>query len=394
MAGVAGDDAEAVHSAAWRLVDVPGDLAPPRSGDLRRAGGHHQSRLSVSRSGADAADRRLGRHRPGAGAPRFGRGRGRGLRTGEPARRRCGRRGLRRRPCGARRRDVPQPVPQGRRGGVAGLYRDAGHQADPSGDRLRLYPSGRAGRGGRGRRQGRGLRRKAGPGDRRTLYRRRLSVEFRQFLLPRRRHARRAAGLPAGDRQRGGRGLRRRPSRPRLPRARQGIVRPRAQNLDRLRGDGAHRPCGGHSGRHRLERRRQLAGGLGPVGPRRERQFRARQGRRDGRPQCPHPFGRAPDHGARRRRRDRGDDGRRGAGAGRAAWRQGQATGRRAEDAANSRRRRSTAGSIVPGAITSRSTMASAIRSSASSSSPATSCRCRSIITAPSTGSWCAARPK
>ena len=60
---------------------------------------------------------------------------------------------------------------------------------------------GALGRGGGGRRQGRGFRRKAGSGDRRTLYRRRLSVEFRQFLLPRRRHARRTAGLRAGNRR-------------------------------------------------------------------------------------------------------------------------------------------------------------------------------------------------
>ena len=54
--------------------------------------------------------------------------------------------------------------------------------------------------------------------------------------------------------------------------------------------------------------------------------------------------------------------------------------------------RETTSRCIVPGAPISRSTMASATRSSASSSSRASGCRCRSTIIAPSTGSWCAAR--
>ena len=54
--------------------------------------------------------------------------------------------------------------------------------------------------------------------------------------------------------------------------------------------------------------------------------------------------------------------------------------------------RRATSRCIGPGAPINRSTMATATRSSASSSSRAGGCRCRSIITAPSTGSWSAAR--
>ena len=61
------------------------------------------------------------------------------------------------------------------------------------------------------------------------------------------------------------------------------------------------------------------------------------------------------------------------------------------------RRRRSSAISSAttgPGAITSRSTRASAIRSSASSSIPARACRCRNMPIAPSTGRLSRASPR
>ncbi len=150
------------------------------------------------------------------------------------------------------------------------------------GHRLWLYPSraGRRRRGGRG--QGRSLCRKAGPRHRRALYRARLFVELRQFLLPRRCDARRIAGLRTGNRQGRGRRLRQGQAGPRLSGARRRGVRQGAENLDRLRGHGADLPCGGDPGRYRLVGRRQLAGGLGAFGSRRQGQFRARPRRGDG----------------------------------------------------------------------------------------------------------------
>ena len=71
----------------------------------------------------------------------------------------------------------------------------------------------------------------------------------------------------------------------RLSRARRGRLRTSATEVDRLRGHGENPAGGADPGRHRLVGRRQLARGVGIVGPRRAWQFGARQWRRDGRAQ-------------------------------------------------------------------------------------------------------------
>ena len=77
----------------------------------------------------------------------------------------------------------------GRRRGPR-LYRNSGNQAERAGDRLRLYQDRQRGRGKRHGSQSRSLRRKARCRDGRDLRGRGALVERRQFLLPRRCHAR------------------------------------------------------------------------------------------------------------------------------------------------------------------------------------------------------------
>ena len=165
-------------------------------------------------------------------------------------------------------------------GGRAGLYRDARRQADGAGDRLRLYQDRQAGGARRGGAEGGGLRRKARRRHGGTLYRRELSLEFGQFLFPRRCDAGRIADLRPRHRGGGRRGGRESQARPQFRRARPRRLQPRAENLDRLRRHGAHRQGGGRAGRHRLVGRRQLGRGVGTVGPRRKWQFDARPWRR------------------------------------------------------------------------------------------------------------------
>ena len=139
--------------------------------------------------------------------PPAGRGRGRrgdggdraaaaGLRPGHrgcdrgraPTRPGCRGSGARRRPHHPRRAAVPRHLPcrpRGRRGRQDCHLR---HQADRAEDQLRLHP---AGRGDRQRRRacGQEFRREAGRRHRRPLRARRLSMEFRQLPVPRRRAA-------------------------------------------------------------------------------------------------------------------------------------------------------------------------------------------------------------
>ena len=89
----------------------------------------------------------------------------------------------------------------GRQGGGARRHRHARRQADGAGDRLRLYPSRR-----RSRRRRFAVDAFVEKPDRDTAERyvaERLSLELRQFLLPRRRDAGGIAGLRAGDGARG-----------------------------------------------------------------------------------------------------------------------------------------------------------------------------------------------
>ena len=114
---------------------------------------------------------------------------------------------------------------RGRRGGGR-LYRDARRHARRTGRRLWLYPAGRADRRGQGAARG-GFRREAQSRRRRALRRRGVSVEFRQFLLSRRRDARRIARARTGDGRGDGARARSRRRRPRIPRARSARPSPR-----------------------------------------------------------------------------------------------------------------------------------------------------------------------
>ena len=230
--------------------------------------------------------------------------------------------------------------------------------------------------------------------DRRALCRGRLSLEFRQFLLPRRRDAGGAAGLRARDGRGGRGGDRKGAARSRLPRARRRGVRQVAEEVDRLRRDGAHQARRRGARRHRLVGRRQLGRGLEAQRARRARQFDLRRRRRDGCRQCACPLDRPADRRRRREGRHRRHHAGRGAGDGARPGRQGQAAGRAPARRASGARRPSTSGCTGPGAITSRSTRARAIRSSASSSRRASGCRCSGTTIAPSTGSSSRAPPR
>ena len=86
-------------------------------------------------------------------------------------------------------------------------------------------------------------------------------------------------------------GGRRPHARPRFPAARGGAVRARAEEVDRLCGDGAHQARRRGSRRPRLVRRRQLERGLGRPRSRRRRQRDRRPGRHAGQPQQPGALG-------------------------------------------------------------------------------------------------------
>ena len=252
------------------------------------------------------------------------------------------------------------------RGGRARLYRHARRQADGAGDRLRLHPSRRGARRRRLRR--RGVRREARPRDRRALRRQRLSLELRQFLFPRRHDAGGVAGVRAGDGARRRRDRRRRQDRSRLPRARRRELRRLAEEIDRLRGDGAHQARRGGAGRHRLVGRRQLGRGVEAFRPRRRRQFVPRRGRLRHRFQeRPRALRRRADRAGRRQGRRRGDDAGRGAGARPRPGRQRQGGGRGAEGAQAARGDRAQAHVPALGLLPVDRPRRRAIRSSASS---------------------------
>ena len=181
----------------------------------------------------------------------------RGHRGRPPARPRRGGAGARRRPHHPRRAAVPRHLsrrPRSRRGRT---HRHLRHQADRAQDQLRLHPAGRGHRQERrARRQE--LRREAGCRDRRPLRPRRLSMEFRQLPVPRRRTAIRtwrlepaiAAAIEACGCQRH--------HRPWLPASGGGSFRARTNEIDRLCGDGKDRSRRRGGGRFPLVGHRQL----------------------------------------------------------------------------------------------------------------------------------------
>ncbi len=160
---------------------------------------HHQHRLPLRGRRAVARARHRGRHRARTDAARLrAGGRGRGDARGASAIRTpscwCSR------PIMSSASPTSFAPPAGRRPRAAaeGQIVTFGIAADPSGDQLRLHPSGRAAQRHRGAR-GRGLRRKARRGDRRRLRGGPLSLEQRQFPVSRRDHAGRDRAFRAGD---------------------------------------------------------------------------------------------------------------------------------------------------------------------------------------------------
>ena len=148
--------------------------------------------------------------------------------------------------------------------------------------------------------------------------------------------------------------------------------------------------CRRGAGCVRLVRCRLLACGVGIVRQGRSGQCGARRRGVRGFPQLQR-LDRQRAGRARRRRRSRGgcDAGCR-AGVAAKGRQRAEAPGRKAEDRRARGDRGSHSGFTGPGARINRSTMATVTRSSESSSSRAAGSRCRSIITARSTGSWCA----
>ena len=155
---------------------------------------------------------------------------------------------------------------------------------------------------GRRRVEGRGLRRKAQCRHGARNMSPKLSLEFRQFLFPRRCDAGRVAEFRAGHGG-SGRGSRRQGETGfEFSGPRQGSLREGAEKIDRLRGHGAHRQGRGRPRRHRLVGCRQLGGGLAIVGTRRQGQFDPGPRRRHECVKCSCPLRRTFDDGRRRRR--------------------------------------------------------------------------------------------
>ena len=121
--------------------------------------------------------------------------------------------------------------------------------------------------------------------DRRHLRGGWLSLEQRQFPVSRRDHAGGDRALRASH-GRGCQGGGQRPhARPRFPAACARAFRPRAEEIDRLRRDGAHQTRRRDSRRYRLVRCRQLERGLGHSRSRCRRQCNRGSGRHAGQPQ-------------------------------------------------------------------------------------------------------------
>ena len=145
----------------------------------------------------------------------------------------------------------------------------------------------------RRRARGRALRREAGRRHRRALRQGRLSVEFRQLPVPRRRAAGRARAARAGNGRGGRRRGRQGHHRSRLPAARPGGLRARAAEVDRLCGDGKDRPRRGGRGRLPLVRHRLVGRAVRHHAARRRRQRAARAGGDHGRARLRRAFRRA-----------------------------------------------------------------------------------------------------
>ncbi len=187
--------------------------------------------------------------------------RGRGG-AGRQARSRDGGGGVRGRSRDPRPQRVSQRLRErGRRGGGR-LYRDARRHARRTGRRLRLHPAGRADRRGQGARKWRlSSRSPISPTAERYVAEGYLwnsgNFFFRADVMLEELRA-----LRAGDGRGDGARARPRRRRPRIPRARSAGVRRRAEEVDRLRRDGAHQARGGGARGHRLVGRRRLGRGV------------------------------------------------------------------------------------------------------------------------------------
>ena len=263
---------------------------------------------------------------------------------------------------------VPRGLPAGRRGRRRGPHRDLRHRAHPPGDQLRLHPAGREAQRRSGAR-GRGVRREARCRDRRALRRPRAisGTAATSCSTPTSCWARSSASSrPWREAAKAAvAGLTRDLDFLRLAAER---VRARAEEVDRLCGDGAHQARRRGAGRSRLVRRRQLERGLGRPRARRRRQRDRRPGRHAGQPQQPGALrGVDADHRGRARRRHRGVDRGRRAGRGARQGRAGQGAGRAAQGAEPSRGGRASAHLPALGLLPGRRHRARATRSSASS---------------------------
>ena len=195
-------------------------------------------------------------------AAQFGPGgrRRRGARRAQRSRDR--RRRIRVRPRDHQAGRIPRDCAGGGGGGAARLYRHARRQADRAGDRLRLYPAGRADRRGRGARKVDAFVEK----PEREIAERYVEAGylwnsgnffFRADVMREELQSFEPEMVEAVDAA-----IEQARRRSRLPRARRRRLRRRAEEVDRLRRHGAHAARRRGARRHRLVRRRQLGCGL------------------------------------------------------------------------------------------------------------------------------------
>ena len=203
LARVARKPAEAIHFSRWPALHLSDGDGNARRWRVRNADRYFQSRLSFSRRRAVAKDQARGAHRSRTHSPRFRPGSSGRRRTRGAIRAGHDRRGAGRRSRGARGEGFVALCKAAAGAAAQGYIVTLGIKPDDAGDGLWLYQAGKAG-DARGRCvQGRSLRRKAQCRHGGKLCRRKLSLEFRQFLLPRRCDAGRVAKFRAGHGARG-----------------------------------------------------------------------------------------------------------------------------------------------------------------------------------------------
>ncbi len=230
--------------------------------DVRKADRDHAFGFPFRRGGAVARDRHCGRHRAGTRTAQFRSCCCCCCCTGSTARSRRHRPHPRRGPCGAGSGGVPRGMSHSSNSSSSGAHRDLRHPPLRPRHQLRLHPPRREAQWRRGA-GGRRVRGEAGRRNRGALCGGQLPVEQRQLHVPRRRDVGRDRPLRA--RHGGSRARRdhRNEAGPRFPAPCGRAVRPRAAQVDRLRGDGANQACCRGAGRHGLVRCRKLGRRVG-----------------------------------------------------------------------------------------------------------------------------------